>query len=243
MFLFCEPALPTSPLSFLEWCILISCSYLEAHLYFSSWIHNSNRSSKDHLSCYFAAIRWSPVVIFTSGWGQKSTVTANFSAVGSGDESEKWWGSELMGYDMLKCCIVGHRFPFVAFYQVGKSQSDRAWTFKVSGHCQDYSWGNSLDLLLWSVSLCFGSKVSIFCSSCLCVLWPCCTACRCCWCEFVFSLLLRKCDPQRESNFDFLTHCWRPSKLVYPSIYFTNHIFTSLWRAEPGYKLMYGLVQ
>lgn len=48
--------------------ILISSGCLGAHLYFSSWIHNSKRNLKDQPSCYFATIRLFPVVLFLVGW-------------------------------------------------------------------------------------------------------------------------------------------------------------------------------
>lgn len=70
---------------FLESSILISCACLGAHLYFSSLIHNSNRNLKDELSCYFATIRWLPVVLFCVVAGEEwgSTVAVSFSPVKS----------------------------------------------------------------------------------------------------------------------------------------------------------------
>lgn len=74
---------------FLESSILISCACSGAHLYFSSSIHNSNRNSKDQLSCYSATIRRLPVVLLRSGWGQRSAAAVNLSPVKRGEDSER----------------------------------------------------------------------------------------------------------------------------------------------------------
>lgn len=128
---------------FLESSILISCACSGAHLYFSSSIHNSNRNSKDQLSCYSATIRRLPVVLLRSGWGQRSAAAVNLSPVKRGEDSERRRCSKKKW--VMTCCA--------ALWATGGC----LWlTFKKRESAEPQS------VTLSGVSVCWVAKMSVF---------------------------------------------------------------------------------
>lgn len=189
---------------FLESPILISCACLGAHLYFSSLIHNSNRNLKDQLSCYFATIRWLPVVLFCvlagDGGGKHRSRQLHLLSR-AGEESEKWWCSKIIRHDMPWCCFVGDMVTVCGLVSRGESaepQSVILSNTRTEG--QRPLSGIQLEATAWiycckiCVSAFLGECVIVWncvkmCACvCVCGFWPCSTARRCCKCEFSFGV-------------------------------------------------------